>query len=120
MRGSLHCGDDSEFMDISGTVIKGNDDSYIDFEGSVGYDNGIHFNTGQTVFSVDDIGVTNSRNGSAVHYGQTGTFGGLYFRHGICTSLSSEEGANGTVEYRGLDGNTHYIYFSNGLCTGID
>lgn len=120
MRGSLHCGDDSEFMDISGTVIKGNDDSYIDFEGTIGYDNGIHFNTGQAVFSVDNIGVTNSRNGSAVHYGQTGTFGGLYFRHGICTSLSSEEGANGTVEYRGLDGNTHYIYFSNGLCTGID
>ena len=125
IRGTLITGDvdNNNYLEYSGVEIyahSSNGNSWINFNNNVGTQyRVIELRGGGVAFSVGKIYVANEGS-TSVSTGQTGTFGGLYFKKGICTELADVEGANGTVSFRGVDGGTHYLYFSNGLCTGWD
>lgn len=74
IHGEIHCGtDNSGRIDIYDNIIKGNRDTYIDFEGTVDSSTGMHLNGRQIVLSTSALGITKSRNNTEVFYGYTGT-----------------------------------------------
>ena len=73
IHGEIHCGtDNSGRIDIYDNIIKGNRDTYIDFEGTVDSSTGMHLNGRQIVLSTSALGITKSRNNTEVFYGYTG------------------------------------------------
>lgn len=102
VHGEIHCGDNNRGkIDIYDNIVKGNNNAYIDFAGSVsgGNSGGIHLNANDVVFSASGIGVTGSRGGTTVQYGITKSI--------KCYTNISGETYNWT-----------YLNFVDGICVG--
>lgn len=92
LNGKFHAENASgrKYIDIYDEFIMFNDDSYFDFEGS-GSAGGINCNSDKFIFSVDEIGVTESRGDTTIWTGYDGraitalTYSSL---NDICTDLS--------------------------------
>lgn len=99
MRGSLNTGNFS----VDGNYIKYNNNTFIDMAGN---SNEIHLNAPSVVFSVDSLGVTQSRGSTPIYTGYSGNIiSGISTStlSGICCNLHMDSGGAGwdvvSIEY---------------------
>lgn len=94
LNGKLHTENSSgnKYIDIYDEFIKFNDDAYFDFQGA-GSGGGINCNAWKFILSVDEFGITEERDDTAIRYGRNGNvITGLSRSNlrNVCTDLHFE------------------------------